>query len=543
MDASHLLYTLQLSPDIKAMLFGRVGLKSGALAQTPPTCLAASRCATLTPGETLRQVWSVLDPTISLPPGIRPPLELPLPAFFAEAISPGRGSRLLVPDTIAAESDLPVTILDPPLGGPLQLEFCLVPFNYAQKGSTRKVSVRIPRSSDIRRMQLLVRGDGYFQPGRCYAIHLEPLAYHRNERGPHHNLRGRYFASFTVLPRSAEPRELTVEQDDCGNRAKPTATLTTAAAVATSFIVAKSEWRLWYGTSESQNFFRPEQAFCLPYAMPGPRSLCFGTRIRSVCAGAGNFLALTTEGAVFGWGMNHCGELGLGDCEQRCHPEMVRTLMRANRTIIEVSVWCFLPFVVLSLQLQLMILQLSTSIRNYGYGGQAMALANTGEVYTWGAPKVLGLADAPDTPVLTPRVIESLSNKKICKVCSSLFAFLVADRAASIRCWRQRLPGLRSPSRASCTPGAWLTSAGTRTPRWCRRSWRPLTPPWLPSAAQHIPPVLSHWTAAPGAGALVTLHAFLLLLLRWLRTSRATRGTSILLCHPAWACFSLARDK
>eukprot|EP01083_Nonionella_stella_P184964 673157_1 len=49
-------------------------------------------------------------------------------------------------------------------------------------------------------------------------------------------------------------------------------------------------------------------------------------------------LCIDTNGCVYAWGMNECGQLGLGDCDNRCTPQMLDVLKSHNA--LDVAVGC-----------------------------------------------------------------------------------------------------------------------------------------------------------------------------------------------------------
>jgi predicted nucleic acid-binding Zn ribbon protein len=93
--------------------------------------------------------------------------------------------------------------------------------------------------------------------------------------------------------------------------------------------------------------------------------------IRAIVAGSFYSFALTEEGDVYAWGSNGCGELGLGDTEDRLTPTKVPGLGRVRAIAAG--------------------------------GGHSLALTESGEVYTWGLNKhgQLGLGDTENRLVPT----------------------------------------------------------------------------------------------------------------------------------------------
>uniref|UniRef100_A0A4W4FY02 HECT domain-containing protein n=1 Tax=Electrophorus electricus TaxID=8005 RepID=A0A4W4FY02_ELEEL len=63
------------------------------------------------------------------------------------------------------------------------------------------------------------------------------------------------------------------------------------------------------------------------------KSLC-GIPLAQISAGGDHSFALSLSGAVFGWGRNSAGQLGLGDCEDRYFPTCVSNLSKKKTVFI-----------------------------------------------------------------------------------------------------------------------------------------------------------------------------------------------------------------
>ncbi|XP_076831363.1 putative E3 ubiquitin-protein ligase HERC3 isoform X2 [Brachyhypopomus gauderio] len=63
------------------------------------------------------------------------------------------------------------------------------------------------------------------------------------------------------------------------------------------------------------------------------KSLC-GIPLAQISAGGDHSFALSLSGAVFGWGRNNAGQLGLGDRQDRYHPECVKGLNHKMMVLI-----------------------------------------------------------------------------------------------------------------------------------------------------------------------------------------------------------------
>lgn len=59
-------------------------------------------------------------------------------------------------------------------------------------------------------------------------------------------------------------------------------------------------------------------------------SSLFGIPLAFIACGGGHSFTISKSGAVFGWGRNNCGQLGLNDCENRMYPTQLKTLRSLN---------------------------------------------------------------------------------------------------------------------------------------------------------------------------------------------------------------------
>ena len=112
-----------------------------------------------------------------------------------------------------------------------------------------------------------------------------------------------------------------------------------------------------------------------PSGVPVRVHLPAGSRIRSVSAGCGFALALTSKGQVLGWGTNRDGRLGLGG-DRRARTTPVRVPAPAHAPVIAVRAGCH----------------------------HALALTAAGQVWAWGRnlQGQIGTGHATGAPVLTP---------------------------------------------------------------------------------------------------------------------------------------------
>jgi alpha-tubulin suppressor-like RCC1 family protein len=112
-----------------------------------------------------------------------------------------------------------------------------------------------------------------------------------------------------------------------------------------------------------------------PSGVPVRVHLPAGTRIRSVSAGCGFALALTSKGQVLGWGTNRDGRLGRGG-DRRARTTPVRVPVPAHAPVIAVRAGCH----------------------------HALALTASGQVWGWGRnlQGQIGTGHATGAPVLSP---------------------------------------------------------------------------------------------------------------------------------------------
>ena len=61
-------------------------------------------------------------------------------------------------------------------------------------------------------------------------------------------------------------------------------------------------------------------------AVPSPLDCLNPLPIRSIACGAHHSFIVSHSGAVYAWGKNNMGQLGLGDTDDRCFPTQVRSL-------------------------------------------------------------------------------------------------------------------------------------------------------------------------------------------------------------------------
>ena len=110
--------------------------------------------------------------------------------------------------------------------------------------------------------------------------------------------------------------------------------------------------------------------------IPVPATLPAGTRLRSVSAGCGFALAVTSSGQVLSWGSNRDGRLGLGPGGPRSSLVPVPALIPPGDVVTAVAAGCH----------------------------HALALTADGQVLAWGKNLLgsVGTGRATDAPVLTP---------------------------------------------------------------------------------------------------------------------------------------------
>ncbi|GCB76084.1 hypothetical protein scyTo_0017420, partial [Scyliorhinus torazame] len=120
-----------------------------------------------------------------------------------------------------------------------------------------------------------------------------------------------------------------------------------------------------------------------------------GTPVAQIAAGAAHSFALSLSGAVFGWGRNGCGELGLGDTEVRHLPTYAKLL--EGKKIVYIS--C---------------------------GAQHTALlTKDGRVFTCGAGSYGQLGHNTNCDEIKPRIIAGLLGSKVCQIACGSYHTLV----------------------------------------------------------------------------------------------------------------------
>lgn len=138
-------------------------------------------------------------------------------------------------------------------------------------------------------------------------------------------------------------------------------------------------------------------------AEPTPVQVAGLSNIVAIAAGGAHSLALRADGAVFAWGDNFVGQLGLSDAEQRDAPSRITTL---------------------------------SNVVAIAAGGQhSLAVRDDGSVWAWGsnADGQLGIGDTE--PRLVPTPIASLAGQAIEQVAAGRFHSLARSANGAVFSW------------------------------------------------------------------------------------------------------------
>ena len=163
-----------------------------------------------------------------------------------------------------------------------------------------------------------------------------------------------------------------------------------------------------------------------PQRRPGPVHLPPGTHIRSVSAGCGFALALTSRGQVLGWGTNRDGRLGLG-ADRRARATPVPVPVPAHSPVIAVRACCH----------------------------HALALTAAGQAWAWGRnlQGQIGTGHATGAPVRPPGARPAARRDPVTAIGAGFDTSTALTAAASLDLGRQRVrPARQRHARAAPVP-------------------------------------------------------------------------------------------
>eukprot|EP00727_Mastigamoeba_balamuthi_P011421 m51a1_g6901 hypothetical protein (403) ;mRNA; r:44517-45949 len=158
----------------------------------------------------------------------------------------------------------------------------------------------------------------------------------------------------------------------------------------------------------------------LPALVPG---LC---SVAGIACGAGHTLAFTTEGALFAWGKNYLGQLGVGDTEDRWFPNPVQGLAAPAQAVVSCS----------------------------GGDNYSAACTSAGALCTAGCGFFHANAQASEAPQLAWAEVPAGDLRAVEVACGSLHG-LALDAAGRVWAWghnRSGQCGAGAPSDTVCRP-------------------------------------------------------------------------------------------
>jgi alpha-tubulin suppressor-like RCC1 family protein len=131
-----------------------------------------------------------------------------------------------------------------------------------------------------------------------------------------------------------------------------------------------------------------------------------GVRVRHVCAGFGVAFAIGREGELFSWGAGHHRTLGHGDEERQPSPKRVEALRGVRVSSASVGL------------------------------DHAVALADTGLVYSWGENRERALLGNPHVErELLPTPVEALRGVRVCSIAAASERSYAAADTGQLWAW------------------------------------------------------------------------------------------------------------
>ncbi|GMH51496.1 hypothetical protein TrRE_jg11034, partial [Triparma retinervis] len=156
---------------------------------------------------------------------------------------------------------------------------------------------------------------------------------------------------------------------------------------------------------------------------PHPTKISFGPIadqvVTAIACGEMHCLAVTESRKVFSWGRNYYGRLGHGDSNNRSVPEMIRSL--SHLSIYNVSA---------GVAYSVEIIDICS-----GYD-HSLALDSVGEVYSWGNGGYGQLGQsAGNLCISTPEVVSGLSGQQCVSIAAGEFSSIAITAVGSIFSW------------------------------------------------------------------------------------------------------------
>jgi len=134
-----------------------------------------------------------------------------------------------------------------------------------------------------------------------------------------------------------------------------------------------------------------------------------GTRLRSVSAGCGFSLAVTTSGKLLSWGTNRDGRLGLGPGGPRSSPVPVTVRIPGGGKITAAAAGCH----------------------------HALALTASGRVLAWGRSNLgqTGTGQASGAPVLTPTAVRLPAGTRVISIAAGFDTSMAVTAGGNVWTW------------------------------------------------------------------------------------------------------------